>query len=238
MMRPTMRARILGGLVGVLLAPAPARADTIPLSSLPAKPARYTQAAGAAHAAVETEPSFYRIRGDGASVCFVTEAPAYWVDGDGFLDGRTPVLHVGAREPFGIERVVTRGDGAELERITAEVVLGKLEPLARSRISLHAVAKLDGITVYAYRWHTTVYLLAPSLAGASRRRDDRMFMDEAPECAHAYTLLRVRNGASQPVQIRGHVPATGKPFLVDASITQTSRDPEPLLSVTARLLDR
>lgn len=42
----------------------------------------------------------------------------------------------------------------------------------------------------------------------------------------------------QPVQIEGTVPATGKRYLVNASVAQTARDPEPLLSVTARLLER
>ena len=36
----------------------------------------------------------------------------------------------------------------------------------------------------------------------------------------------------------GTVPGTGKRYLVDASASQTGRDPEPLLSVTARLVDR
>ncbi len=44
---------------------------------------------------------------------------------------------------------------------------------------------------------------------------------------------RLKPGGPDP----GVVPCTGKRYLVDASVSQTGRDPEPLLSVTARLLE-
>jgi hypothetical protein len=223
-------------LLALWLAPAPALADPVPLSALPEKPARYAQAEGPLHATVAPSGSEYQIHTTG-SACLAYDMPAYWIDGDASLEGRYPDLQLGDPTPFGIERFVTRGDDAELERVTVSLLYGELVPSARSRISLHAVAKLDGLVVYAYRWNAKVFLLARSTGIALRRRDGGLGLEEAPGCGIALTMLRVRNGASQPVQIQGTVPGTGKRYLVDASVAQTGRDPEPLLSVRARLLD-
>jgi hypothetical protein len=225
--------------LATLLAPQLARADATPLSALPAKPVRYGQAAGPLHVKVEPDPTYYALVGTGGPVCFVEEPPDYWIDGDVPLYGRVPELRVGAREPFGIERLLVRGDTAELERITAEAEHGGLSPLARSRITLHEVARLEGLAVYAYRWQSKVVVLARS-AGVPLPPDaEELGMGEPPpECGTVYATLQVRNGSSRVTQIHGTIPGTRKRFLVDASVSQTGRDPEPLLSVTARLLER
>jgi hypothetical protein len=220
-----------------LLLPALAAADTTPLSALPARPARYAQAAGAVHVELVTGADVHDVSGPEA-VCLISDPPAYWIDGDGTLDYRYRDAQVGFETPFGIERLVTRKDGAELERIAASVVDGKVVPSARSRIPLHVAARLEGLAVYAYRWDHKVFLLTWSLDGAVLRRDGAAGLEDAPTCRVVTTMMRVRDGSSEPVQIRGRVPATGAPYLVDASVSQTARDPAPLLSVTARLLAR
>lgn len=223
------------------LAPAAAAADTLPLSALPSKPARYAQAEGPFHAKVQDDPTYYTLTGTRPSVCFATEAPAYWVDGDSPSWGRWPELQVGAREPFGIERLVVRGDSAELERITAEIVYGELVPLGRSRITLHEVARLEGLVVYAYRWQSKIFVLTRSAGMPPPPPELEMagMGDPAPECGVVQATLHLRaDGTSRVSQLRGTVPGTGKRFLIDASISQTGRDPEPLLAVTARFLDR
>jgi hypothetical protein len=236
---PARRAYLLGALLVPLLVPAPAAADTIPLSALPDRPARYAQAAGRVHVEVTAGTEDHDVRGAG-SICLISDLPAYWIDGDGALDGRYADLRLGAGVPFGIERLVVRRDGgAELERIAAviEDERGVAVPRARSRIPLHEVARLEGLVVYAYRWAGKVFLLARSLEGALLRRDGGHGFEESL-CGVAVTQMRVRNGASEPVQLEGRIPATGKRYLVDASVSQTGRDPAPLLAVTARLVER
>jgi len=221
-----------------LLSSAPAFADPIPLSSLPAKPARYAQAAGPLPAKITDDRSRYSIAPSGPLTCMIVDGPQYWIDGDAFLEGHWTDLVTDRGVQFGIERLVVRDGAAELERINASIEDRAIVPSARSRIPLHAVAKLDGLVVYAYRWDAKVFLLARSLPDASLRSDGSEGLTSAPECGLVYTQLTVRRGSSQAVQIRGKVPSTGKPYLIDASISQTSRDPDPLLSVTARLLTR
>ena len=221
----------------LLLAPAPAAADPLPLSALPAKPARYGQAAGPVPAKVGWDPTRSPVTPGGPLTCLMSTAPAYWIDGDADLGGHLTSLVTDPGQPFWIERLVVRGDAAELERIAASVGQLAIVPSARSRIPLHAVARLDDLVVYAYRWDAKVFLVTRSLPGALVRTDGADGLTEAPECSFVYTQLVVRRGSSQAVQIRGTVPSTGRPYLVDASISKTSRDPEPLLSVTARLLD-
>ena len=237
--RPTMStiSRWLLVLVPALAAaPAPARAETTSLSALPAKPARYGQADGPIHATITPSGSDSNILTTG-STCMSFDPPQYWIDGDASLDARFSDLQAHDATPFGIERIVTRGDEVELERVTASVIYGELVASARSRIALHAVARIDGLVVYAYRWGPKVFLLTRSAGTPVRRRDGGLGFDEAPGCGVVYTMMRIRDGSSQPVQIRGTVPSTGKAYLVDASVVQTGRDPEPLLSVNVRLLE-
>jgi hypothetical protein len=220
-----------------LLAPAIAAADTTPLSTFPEKPVRYGQAAGSLPAVATVAGSNHTVRVTGGA-CVIYDPPAYWIDGDAALTGPSDELETRDPAPFGLERLVTRGDTVEIERITASVLYGEIVPSARSRIPLYPVARLDSLTVYAYRWGARIFLVTRSSDTALRRRDGGLGLEEAPYCGPVYTMLRIRNGSSQLAQIQGNVPGTGKPYLIDASVTQTGRDPEPILSVTARLLDR
>jgi hypothetical protein len=218
-----------------LFAPAVAAADTTPLSTFPEKPVRYGQAAGSLPAVATVVGSNHTVRVTGGA-CAIYDPPAYWIDGDAALTGASDELEASDPEPFGLERLVTRGDTVEIERITASIIYGEIVPTARSRIPLHPVAALDGLTVYAYRWGARIFLVTRSSETTFRRRDGGLGLEEAPGCGPVYTTMRLRNGSSQLAQIQGTVPGTGKPYLVDASVTQTGRDPEPLLSVSARLL--
>jgi hypothetical protein len=223
------------------LAPARAAADTVPLSALPEKPVRYAQAPGPIPAVVAPfhpgrDGSSYEIRGTG-SACLVYDPPKYWIDGEGDFGHRYPELEVGDPTPFGIERLVARGDTAELERLIVNVLYGELVPISRSRVTLHEVAKLEGLSVYAYRWGTNIYLVTRSSGEPLVRRDGGVGLDESIGCGTISTTLRLRGGgSSQLAQIRGTVPGTGKRYVIDASAVQTGRDPEPLLSVVARVI--
>lgn len=239
MARAVARAWICG--LVLALAPALAVADTAPLSALPAKPVRYAQATGPVPVTVtsfETRIGPATRVSATRSACVVYDPPKYWIDGNADFARRYPDLEVGDPTPFGIERLVERGDTAELERVTASVIYGELVPIARSRIALHPVAKLDGLTVYAYRWGASINLVTRSSGASIVRSDGGEGPEELIGCGIVATTLRLRDGASQLVQIRGTVPGTGKSYVVDASAAQTGRDPEPLLSVAARLRGR
>ena len=232
--------------LALALAPALAAADTAPLSALPEKPVRYAQAPGPIPASVAPfhtgrAGTSYQVRATG-SACLVYDPPRYWIDGEGDFGGRFPELEVGDPTPFGIERLVVRGDTAELERVTANVTFGELVPIARSRVTLREVAKLEGLSVYAYRWGTNIYLVTRSATDPLLRRDGVAGSEEAIGCGIVSTVLRLRGGSSQLAQIRGTVPGpgpgTGKQYVIDASAAQTGRDPEPLLSVVARFVER
>ena len=230
-----MRSLLL--LLLALLLPSLAAADTTPLSVFPDKPVRYAQAAGSLPAVATVAGSNHTVRVTGGA-CVIYDPPPYWIDGDAALTGQSDELETGDSSSFGLERLVTRGDTVEIERITASVIYGEIVPTARSRIPLHPVARLDGLTVYAYRWGAQIFLVTRSTGTALRRRDGGLGLEEASYCGPVYTALRLRKGSSQVAQIEGTVPRTGKPYLIDASVTQTGRDPEPLLAVSARLVDR
>lgn len=212
-----------------LLAPSPAAADAIPLSALPAKPVRYVQAKGPVPVPLTPDNGRFTITSD-PGVCLAYSTPRYWIDGDPLAESHLDYIWVDPGSTFAIERLVVRGDTAELERIAAVIRYRAIEPTARSRIALLPVAKLDGLVVYAYRWGS-------KLAVVARTGDNPDFIP-APTCGVLFAELAVRGGSSRVVQLFGTVPSTGKRYIVNADVSQTSRDPEPLLTVTARLLDR
>ena len=224
-------------LLSLLLAAgaAPAAADSTPLPALADKPVRYGRAAGIIHAVSEhAEQRYYSIRATGSS-CLIADMPQYWIDGDAPIHARYTDFRSTPDEQFGIERLITRGYTAELERTTATIEDGVLVPKARSWVTLQQVAGLEGLAVYAYRWKDKVFLIARTTGQAAIRPDGGPFQHEETECSVVYTVLRVRESGSQTVQLRGNVPSTRKQYQIDASISQSGRDPVPLLSVTARL---
>jgi hypothetical protein len=220
------------------LAPAAAAAEAIPLSTLPETPARYATAAGKVHAEVRGYASSTADVAAAPPVCLIPAPPRYWIDGDAdAAGGRFSTFSFDRGTTFGVERLAIRGDAAELERVVVRTLGRELAPEARSRISLLTVAKLDGLAVYAYRWHAQVYLIAQSTDDTAVRTVGHTELMGAAECGVNYALLWVRNGSSEVAQIFGRIPRTGKRYVVDASVSQTGRDPEPLLAVTARLIE-
>lgn len=235
MRRSTARAARLALVLAFVSAPA--AAAPIPLSELPAKPARYAQALGPVPAKITSGQHRLTISAS-PQTCLLPDPPKYWIDGDAVLTERWMDMVTDAAGAFGLERLVERAGGAELERIAVEMRDAAIVPTARSRIPLRAVAELPGVTVYAYRWASKIFLIARSRDDATARSDGGGGFTAGPECGTILVVLRVRDGASEVAQISGRAPATGKPFLVSASVSQTGRDPEPLLAVTARMLDR
>ncbi|MDB4953414.1 MAG: hypothetical protein JWO36_983 [Myxococcales bacterium] len=149
-----------------------------------------------------------------------------------------------SKDTFGLERLVVHGTTAELERT---VVAGTDPGVAthRGHIPLVVVARADDLVVYAYRHRATVFLVTPTHGNGQSTFEDGQDWDPGlverwTDCP--YVIARVvisRDGASKPAQLSGTIEgAHGGSYRVDASITQTSRDPEPLLSVVVRFIDR
>jgi hypothetical protein len=162
---------------------------------------------------------------------------ASWTRGDDTLvhdDPSPAATFTSASGYIGRERLVVGKAGAELERARD----GEL-----GRIPLHVVAHVtDGLDVYAYRGNAldaeqptpAVFLVVAFPTGVASL--DSLLVDEgalsvrAFACGVSETVLRVVNGNSRLGEIVGRLP-DGRSFVVSASVTKTSRDREPILSV-------
>lgn len=204
-----------------------AAADTTPLSALATKPR-----AGVADGSETKWP------------CAMNTSElrdAAWHLGDDTLvhDDPSPPAMVDSKDAadIGHERIVVGTRGAELQRARD----GKL-----GRIPLHVVAHLaDGLDVYAYRARSldaeqpvpAVFVLAAFPEGEANL--DSTMVDLGASnfrsftCGIGATLVRVVDGNSRLAELRGSLP-DGRRFVVQASVTKTSRNREPILSVVAR----
>jgi len=214
----------------VLVASQHASAAPTPLSELPEKTtwARPAIPSGV----VDTDDEY--LTSD--TQCLVEAPPKYWTSGGGDMGARSASLD----GEIGIERLVEAGEGAYLERTRTRPAPGnKLVALERGRIALLPVARVDGLTVYAYRRDGSVFVVARAVPTESLgfvRSDARSYKFANVDCAIASTQMRLRNGSSEPMQIEGVIPSSRRNYLVDASVSKTSRDPEPLLSVVVRVV--
>ena len=226
-----------------------ATADTTAVSQLAARPARLMRNPLELPAAFDVEVSAswvsVQLPPGSASVgsCLVNGDLGRWTRGDEDLDEeyRNGGVNAGASPSLtvGLERLVVHGDEAELERTTVNVGPRVAVPIERGRIALRPVARRGDLVVYAFRSADSVFVLAPTTAEAMVRFDSEQpragrGVERRQSCNVALTQLRLRPGSSQATQIEGTL---GHPYLVEASLTQTSRDPVPLLSVSVRYLD-
>ena len=212
-------------------------ADTVPLSSL-ATHARLQQ-----HVTLPASVKITRANaGEYTTIappyCLVSDFPEHWTSGadDLDMDRRGASGWITSR---GIERLIVRDNGdAELERTQLDP---DLTPIERGHIPLHRVASIDEHhAVYAYHFHDQVFVIAESTSDVLLRFDSEgqtsgRGVTRAQNCGYAITQVRIAKGSSQAAQISGGFDT--QHYLIDTSITQTSRDPEPLLSVTARVID-
>ena len=146
---------------------------------------------------------------------------------------------------LGIERLVVHGQRAELDRS----VVGGYNPTVatdRGHIPLVVVARIDDLVVYAYRSGKTIFLVTPTTGPAGvdfesgRPEWGPGLVHRDTNCSYAITQIPVpQDGLGASGQITGSLQGVhGGSYRVDASVTKMSRDPEPLLSVTARFVDR
>jgi hypothetical protein len=165
-----------------------------------------------------------------------------WLRGDDDLIRDEPTAFVDPAPKSARERLVVTAHGAELQRAFGS---------QRARIPLHVVAHvMPGIDVYAYRAndieadaepHPAIFLLTTvddgdasldSDAGQGGVRTIRGISRES-SCGILATKLRVIDGNSRVGQMIGRL-RDGRSFFISASVSKTSRDREPILSVSVR----
>jgi len=163
----------------------------------------------------------------------------HWTEGGDELDMRWRVHEVSVgKDPVGLERLEQRGSAMVLERTKLALEDDKLVALERGRIALRPVGEVAGVVVYAFRRADHVLLVALTGGQGSMRSDSELAANpnRGADCWLVTTEMYVVNGSSQAVQMMGSVPGSPAYFVIDASVSKTSRDREPLLSVTARKL--
>jgi hypothetical protein len=203
-----------------------ASADVTPLSRLPSRPAH-----------IEHDVPILKVV---APYCTVAGGPITWAAGDGDLDlerRASEAIHDWNPDQsdgaLALERLIEHDGHAELERTTISAMPGGWVA-ERGRIALVRVGQVDATTIYAYRRGSDVFLVMRA-SSATIQFDSNYFMggghrDLEMPCDHAITQLRLREQASQIATIWAPKECVG----VDASISKTSRDREPLLAVAAR----
>jgi hypothetical protein len=148
--------------------------------------------------------------------------------------------------PFGVMRLVEGGDQPHLERAVLHFAPAtqKIEVMRQVTIPLAKHPTSDPtVSVYAYRAKDAVHLVVPALGnshavfsdvGSSGRENQRTFN---PCGLVDLRLPTATRGAF--VQLSGETPGA-KPhnFTLNASVTKTARDPEPLVSIAlSRMTD-
>lgn len=144
----------------------------------------------------------------------------------------------------------TEADGkAKLERTRFETADLKFRIKSRQSIELASVAKAHGVTVWGFREaNNDVTLLARGSSSGReveglRPDDGEAFQFTSSDCTFGAVRLAGKRASTGTIaQLRGELPpiGTGKDkrvphFIIDASLSKLSRDPEPTLSVRVRL---
>lgn len=146
-------------------------------------------------------------------------------------------------------RLVEKDGTATLERtrLGVEPAVKKVWPTSRTSVALRAVARADGVAVWAYRDRTgNVVLLARNAkSGREVRPNTEGTGFVSSECGWGSVRLAVASAKAGVVaQLGGTLPPVGEGkdkttprFAVNASLAKVARDPEPVLAVRVRRLD-
>jgi hypothetical protein len=226
---------MIRAIAALVLATSPALAERHSVADLPAK--SISVAPGKPPVVVEKNGE----RELDAPSCIVPGPTPEWLAGAGTSDFEMRYPRWQGTEPLGIERLVVTGATAYLERRHVRYGVFETEVVEARRIPLQPVARAGDLVVYAYRRGTDVYLVAPAGDAGSTVRSkpdsgEGMGVLRSSACSVALLRLQLEGSASQPGQITGSLPSK-RGYRVDASLTKTRRDPKPLLSVVARLVD-
>ncbi len=242
-----------------LLAPSEAKAGTkAPLSSLAALPAptppRTPEATGAVKGLTVKTKDVYGgtvwhdvNASTGRGYCLATTESGYrWMSSWG-------ASSKGIASDLDVDRLVEKDGKATLERtrVHFDPTDASLTTKGRSQVELREVARTPaGIVVWAFRDGKDVVVLARNIERGVESRhpsteDGGSPFISADGCPFAGVRLDARKpDAGSVAQLTGTLPpvGTGKSkvvprFMVDASLSRVSRDPEPMIAVTVRVRD-
>jgi hypothetical protein len=155
---------------------------------------------------------------------------------------------------FRTDRIVTTGEHPEIERSLIEVSGDTVRVTGRQRIPLTVVARdPHGLVVYAYRTAGELFVLAPAVGGTFRNTTfgatgtdmDPSSMFGSYDCGFVAARIEVRPSTGASAVLSGNLalpaplPTTGAPprFVVNASVSKVLRDPEPVLSISVRVIE-
>jgi hypothetical protein len=164
---------------------------------------------------------------------------------------------VGATEPAAdadLDRLVVQKDGrVTLERTRLHMDphdVSSLRAIARSSVELHEIARTaKGVVVWAYREGTDVVVIARDVDGGTDARsgvhDSVTAFIQNDGCSFAAMHIDARKPEGGAFgQLVGTLPRQGKAkgtpdvrFVIDASVSRVTRDPEPMLAVRVRTLE-
>jgi hypothetical protein len=155
-------------------------------------------------------------------------------------------------DPTFIYRLVEKDGKATLEktRLWFDAKEGKARVGTRVSVALAEITRANGVAVWGYKEGPNVVLLARGVDGGVEsahpipETGNGMFpfvgSDGCPYAMAHLDLSATKTGAV--AQLTGNLPTRGKgkdavtpKFIVDASLSKLSRDPEPMLSVRVRM---
>jgi hypothetical protein len=236
----------LGLLVATLTGIAGA-ADKSPVSSLPSLPAPHDETDtpnGGAVAGLTVKPTGY---GSYVELVAAKSQGYCLVASDAALRLQDTSSSSGDGDLWRLEEDATAGE-ATLERTRFAVLISdkKVWVKSRARIALRAVARADGLTVWAFREaNGDVFLLARGADGgreseAPPKKDDfDALRFVGSQCKFGATRIsRGMARAGAVARLEGALPTIGEGkskvyprYSVDASLSQFGREQEPMLAV-------
>lgn len=155
-------------------------------------------------------------------------------------------------DPTFIYRLADKDGKTTLEktRFTFDAKAGTLKVGRHVSVELSEVARSQGVVVWGYKEGFNIVLVARGVDGGteSAHPDDKTGAGAFPfvgsdGCPYAMARLDASAAKSGAIaQLTGALPTRGKgkdavtpKFVVDASLSKLSRDPEPVLSVRVRM---
>jgi hypothetical protein len=156
----------------------------------------------------------------------------------------------GSEEELDLDRLVEKDGTAMLERtrVVFRPMYGTVTATGRSQVKLTEVTRTaSGIVVWAFREDKAIVILARRATGGVEghqlAEEGQGSFVSADGCAFAGARVDARKPESGSfAQLTGSLPpeGTGKDrvtptFIIDASVSRVTRDPEPMLSVRVRM---
>jgi hypothetical protein len=241
-------ARVFAGcvLAALVLSPALARSSPTPVSSIPTLPKPTAPKGNTAVAGLKITTTEQK-HGNWTTVaadtrhgyCVVTSSEMMYIGAEtgGSRD----------KEDVDVYRLSDKDGTVSLEhsRVNVDFDSGAAKLVGRSSIELVEVARSSGVAAWAYRDGLDIVLVARNAdtGGESPHLADSKDGPITPfinvqDCPWALARIDAKRAKQGVVaELGGQVAKTKSRFVVNASLSRVSRDPEPVLAVRVRVLE-